>query len=410
VHGVDERGIVGPVAMVAGFDGPGQQPVRGVHVTIAVDQKKSGRVGRVQGAGGVQGRPARVGQQRRGVVDRTAGLGADVRGLGEPPSATRARRAQFTGADQGRDRGEGVSAQHHLMRGFLEQLRHCLVRTVGGRGQVPRAAFVVAGQGTGQRDVGVPALLVGGHRHDRRPDQRVPERDQGGGVVHPDQLGSFRRREIGQTGPVVQGAPKHPDVAGALEGGQQQQAPGRVRQSGQARGEHSLESVAERDHLRLCHGTGDRTEQCGRQLHQRQRITLREVEQSLPDPRRHLRMMGADQLRGGIAVDRLDDLLGQTPPIEEARRARPGGHQQAGPTVLQPPGDEAQHHGARAINPLNVVDHQDQRRVSGEFGQQQERGVADEQGARRRAGTESESDRQCVTRPGRKALEIRVHR
>lgn len=396
--------------MVAGFDGADQEAVRGVHVAVPVEHQEGGRVGCVERAGGVLGRAARIAQEHLRVVDGAARLGADVGGLGEPPAPAGARRAQLGGADQGRDRGERVPPEHDPVRRVLKQFRHDLVRADGGRGEMPRAAFLVAMQSTSEGDVRAPALLVRGHRHDRRSDQRVPERDPGRGVVHAYQLCPLGRGEVGETGVIVQdGGPEHPGVAGAVERGEQQQPAGRFRQLGDPRREHRLEPVAERNHLGLRHRTVG-AQQCGRQFHQRQRVALCEVEEPLPDPGRHLRILDVDQLSGGHAVERLDDHLGQPAPVEEVRCARSGRRQQAGWATLQAAGDESQNDGARTVDPLNVVDQEDDRHVPGDRVDKLECGVADEECVRGRAGAETERHRQRLPRTGREAVEVGVHR
>ena len=109
------------------------------------------------------------------------------------------------------------------------------------RRQMPCLPLLVVVQCVGQDEVGVAAFLVGGHRDDRRPDQWMPERDPGGRVVDVHQLRAFGRGEVAEAGLLAGHLPEHTDVAGSLEGGDEQQPAGRFRQVRDARGEQGVE-------------------------------------------------------------------------------------------------------------------------------------------------------------------------
>ncbi|MET7879658.1 TOMM precursor leader peptide-binding protein [Micromonospora profundi] len=198
-------------------------------------------------------------------------------------------------------------------------------RTCGGRRQVPGAAFRVCGQRGGDGEVGAPTFLVGGLRDDRRLDQRVTEDEATCGVVDPYQLGSLGGRQVDE----ARHAAQDPYVTAALEGGEQQQQPCRLRQVGDPRVEHRLEVFAQGHQAGLLRappaGVGER----GRKLDKGERVALGEIEQALPGRRGQVGGAGLQELGASVPGERSDSHLGQPAPVEKALGARPGGRHDA---------------------------------------------------------------------------------
>lgn len=212
--------------------------------------------------------PTESGAALRSVVQRTLAsstapfLGADVCGLGEPPSPTCARGTQLGGADQSRYRRDPLPSAYYPTRRVIEEFGHRLILACGRR-DVPRATLPVFDKSISEGDVCFAAFLMGGHRHDRRPGQRVPERDPGRRVVHVHQLSSLRRSQIGHAGPVGQSSTEHAGVTSTLEGGEQQHLFGCFGQGGEACREDRLQAIAEEHHpgwLPRCHAEPSRAE------------------------------------------------------------------------------------------------------------------------------------------------------
>ncbi len=79
--------------------------------------------------------------------------------------------------------------------------------------------------GPGQGPVGAAPLGAGGQLHHRRPGEGMAER-QAGGFVDADQLGPLGRVQVLEGDPPGRGAPQYVQVAGAVQGGQQEQVAG----------------------------------------------------------------------------------------------------------------------------------------------------------------------------------------
>ena len=195
VERLDEDLVVRVAGVVLLADGGEQQPVGGVDVAVAVQQViRAGDGGRERAAG------ARVGaagllEQAGGVAQVAGHDGAQVGGLGQPPAAAFPRGAELGGAQQLGDGADRVAAPQVGVGDFLKERGDPLVGFFGGLRQVPGVPFGLAGESGGELGVGVAALLAGRQLHDRRPDERVAERQPLGGLVGAHQAGPFGRAQ-----------------------------------------------------------------------------------------------------------------------------------------------------------------------------------------------------------------------
>ena len=74
----------------------------------------------------------------------------------------------------------------------VQECGDSLVGFLGGFGQVPGVPLRLIGEPGGELGVGPAALLAGRQLDDRRPDQRVAERELFGGLVGAHDAGAFR--------------------------------------------------------------------------------------------------------------------------------------------------------------------------------------------------------------------------
>jgi hypothetical protein len=170
---------------------------------------------------------------------------------------------------------------------LLKERGDLFVGFLGGFCQVPGVPLGLVGEPRGEFGVRAAALLQGRKLHDRRPDQRMAERQACGGLIGTHQTGPFGRS---QTSWIAVGGqrPDEAQIAGAVQDGQQQQLVGRGGQRVDAGGEYRLQPVAERQRRGQGpgHGAGQVAEG-DRELEQRERVAKRGVNQPPPHPRCH---------------------------------------------------------------------------------------------------------------------------
>ena len=180
----------------------------------------------------------------------------EVSGFGEAARPVEARRAELGGAQQFADGAHRVTAPQVDVRDALQQRGDALVRSRRGLGEMPGAARGLCAVMGGQSAVDGAPLIGGGQINDRRPDQRMPERDAAAAVVDTDEPGPFRRSQHARRrsqharrrsgGDGVEGG----QVTSAVEDGCEQQVPGRRWQRLQPGGERRLEPAGQREHRR----------------------------------------------------------------------------------------------------------------------------------------------------------------
>jgi hypothetical protein len=112
------------------------------------------------------------------------------------------------------------------VRDALQQRGDLFVRSGGGSGEMPGAPRVVSAVLVRQFAVDGAPFVSGGQINDRRPDQRMPERDATAAEVDADEPGPCRRSErvcCRRAADCVESG----QVTGAVEGGGEQQMTGR---------------------------------------------------------------------------------------------------------------------------------------------------------------------------------------
>ena len=97
---VDECFVVGVVTVGATLDGPYQQPVGRVDVTVVIEEEMYRSGGASAGSHSGQDRLPRAFQQFRRAAQGTGGVGADIGGLRQPAAAASAVRAEVGGTGQ----------------------------------------------------------------------------------------------------------------------------------------------------------------------------------------------------------------------------------------------------------------------------------------------------------------------
>jgi hypothetical protein len=130
-------------------------------------------------------------QQARGVAQVAGDDGPQVGGFGQPLAPALPGGAELGGAQQLGDGADGVAAPQVGVRDLLKERGDPFVGFLGGLGQVPGVSFGLAGQADDELRVGLPPLLAGRQLHDRRPDERVAERQLFGGLIGVHEAGAF---------------------------------------------------------------------------------------------------------------------------------------------------------------------------------------------------------------------------
>ena len=104
------------------------------------------------------------------------------------------------------------------MRDALQQRGDVLIGSGGGLGEMPGAACDLSAVVGSQTAVNGAPVIGRGQTNDRRPNQRMPERDAAAAVVNPDQAGPFRRSQRVRRWQAGDGV-EDGQVAGAIEDG-----------------------------------------------------------------------------------------------------------------------------------------------------------------------------------------------
>ena len=130
-------------------------------------------------------------QQAGGVAQVAGDDGSQVGGLGQPSAPALPGRAELGGAQQLGDGADGVAPPQVGMGDLLKKRGDPFVGFLGGLGQVPGVPLGLAGQAGSELRVSAAALLTGRQLHDRRPDERVAERQLFGGLFGAHETGAF---------------------------------------------------------------------------------------------------------------------------------------------------------------------------------------------------------------------------
>jgi hypothetical protein len=162
-----DMGGAGHATVLMVGEGRGQQPVRRVDVTIAVDQHESGRSGDLQRFVDIRVSKAGVGQESRSGAQVSGHVRANVRGAGESAAAIVRTRTQFGGAQKCSDRAHRVAAAQAAARRRVEDSSHRLVRLHGRRGQMPPVPVGLVTVELGELLVRPPTFSRGRQRHHR---------------------------------------------------------------------------------------------------------------------------------------------------------------------------------------------------------------------------------------------------
>ena len=261
-----------------------------------------------------------------------------------------------------------------------------LVRGGGGGGEVPGAAVAV-GLGVGERPVDGDAAMVRGLLVGGGPDQRVAERQPR--RRHRDQAGPLGRGQVVGGHTDRRHRPQdHVEAGGAVGGRHLQGEPRRLGEPRDLRPERLLHPPG---HLQRGHllGQVDRARVLGRpvagaQLDQRQRVAAGLGQHPGAQRSGQARRLPVEQVGGGLGRQ-ARDLDRRDPGRGERHRAVAGGEQDRHGVGLEPAGGEQEGVGRAPIEPLGVVDHDQQRRLGAQLGEEAQRAGADQEPAGRRA-------------------------
>ena len=316
-----------------------------------------------------------------GRVAEPAGV---LRGEEEATPARGAVAREFGGAFEGPDRlRRGPAPYGCRLRSLLQPVGDHLVRTDDGHRAVPDAAVRVGREHLGESRVGLQSAGEGHGLRDRGADE---------GMAEPQR----RRTDGDQTGgdggldgvDLAEAADEHgrgrEDLRQCLGGGErgdQHRGCGGCGQSRQPLGEGALEPFGHGQQGRLrirspatSHPVGDR------QLEQRQRVAARFGVDPVPYRGGEVGCRPVQE-DGRVGVGEPGQLqLGQRRADDVAvPRSRPQGPHDDDRVVLDPARDEGQHGDALGVEPVQVVDDDQDRLSRGGVGQQGQRRQADEE-------------------------------
>ena len=224
-----------------GFDGGGQQAVSRLRVAFAVEQEIGGGGRRAKRL--AEGRiPAMsVVQQLRRAVELSSGVGADVRRVGQPPASVGRVRAEIGRPQQPGDGADDVAALQGAMGAVLDRGGDLLVRRESCLGEVMAAPFRLIRAPLGQAQMRLTPFVVCRTLDHHRLDHRMPEPQLAGPVIDHDEMVAFGWPEVIESSRPARRR-QDTQVAGAVEHGQQEQAPRRL-------GEPLDPGVVQRPHL-----------------------------------------------------------------------------------------------------------------------------------------------------------------
>ncbi len=203
---------------------------------------------------------------------------------------------------------------------------------------------------------------------DRRPDQRMPEAQDG--VLDVDQTGRDRRVEHLRRRRPEQEPHRRDDlgeIAGVVERGDLQRRSGHRAEVGDARDERVLQTLGQRETVDVVPG-GRRHRP--RQFEQGERVALRDLEDERAGAGVQRVRSPVEDLRSGPASEG-PEVDGRQGPVEH----RPGpavavGGQHDDAVGRRPAGDEREGLPGGGVHPVHVVGQQQHRLVGGDLGEQ----------------------------------------
>lgn len=172
----DERVVGRIVAVARGLYGSDEEAVGGIHVAVVVKQQERRRGGRLQGLPATSIGLWRLGQEPRHVREPTGHVRAIERCLGQPPAAVRMTRAEIGRPGQSHYGADRVTTTDEPAGGLFEQRCHLLVGYGRRLRQVPSVTLRLIHQRIRERQVRLMLFVPRRQLHNRRPGQRMPER------------------------------------------------------------------------------------------------------------------------------------------------------------------------------------------------------------------------------------------
>ena len=291
---------------------------------------------------------------------RAAELVREIARPREPQRAEPRIGGQPGGPLQRRERDVEAAAKPRPICRSIESRGDLLVRPLRGRRLVPDRPVRIARKRPCERGVRQPALLAGCRLMDGRPDQRVPEPESA--VVDRSEAGCDGRRpvvDVDRRSEERLGRATQLGELAVIERREQQQRSHVGVESGEPRRERRLEPSRQRQRLR-CPGQIE-IDRCGRELDQGERIAGRLRE----DP--PLQLVGQagpvhlEERARRVVVQPGKDEVGEAGLVEIARHAVADREEQDHRLHLEPPRDERQHLGRRPIEPVRILDDEQQR-------------------------------------------------
>ena len=317
-------------------------------------------------------------EQRHGVPD-AAGQRRGARG-GHQALGAALRIGVELGRALERARGGGVPA---AARGVVgregQRLGRLVVRGRGGGGAVPRAPVGVGARRRARRPAPrAPRAARRSRRRGRRPSAAA---DGGSAAARPRPSSrparSTASRASGPTPTPSAARSSVPTSPLSSAAASRSIAPRVVGEGLHAAHEGPLDALVQRqvEAQRRAAGALVVAERA-RQLEQRERVAAGDVDQLVA----HDRGQGAVEQGPRLGVAQPGEpQLGQPVRLERARVALARSDQHGDRVGLQPPGDEHERLGRRAVEPVGVVDHAQQRLVVGHGREQAQHGDRDEE-------------------------------
>jgi hypothetical protein len=323
-------------------------------------------------------------------------LELDLGGAQEQASAIGCGIAQLRRPLERRRGGRRRATQQGPVGDVFEISRHLLVALCQRCCLVPHAAIRTRRIRSGQRPVAHLPLRGRGGVVNRSANQGVAKSQRPS--VARDESGGFRRSDVIEGDRAVVGQRSRREdlthTCAAVERGDQKQRAGRERKLGHTPDEGTLEPLGDRQRGGGRPGGVGVGFERARELYQRQRVALSLVEQPAPDLERQ---PGGGRGQQGVrarAVQRVKPHFGQTGPVEMPNRAVACRQQDDDRLGPHPSRDEGKDIAGGDVEPVSVVDHEQQRGARRPVGEYVECGKSDGEDVRCRPVADTESHRQ----------------
>ena len=274
------------------------------------------------------------------------------------------------------------------MGGFLDRGGDLLVGRVGGFGEVMASPLGLIGEQFGQTLVGRAPLGVRGALDHHRLENRVPEPQLADAVIDHDEMVAFGRPELLESSGAAR-CRQHPEVAASVQRGEQEQATRRLREPPDPRLVQRSQLPARSRRRGGVVAVALAAGRCG-ELQQGQRIAFRLLDDAPQEAGRQVDEPARQQLHRLRVGEWRDRELRQSGALEEPADTRPDRTEEPDPAAAQPPADEPHHGTARTIQPVKVVDDDEQRAARRRLTEQRQRCTQHREAVRCRAGTDAE--------------------